>query len=40
MGWLHWATVYLAAEWTLRLAMLFYVPQKRTPAAARFRVRR
>lgn len=35
MGWLHWATVYLAAEWTLRLAMLFYVPQKRTPAAAR-----
>ena len=31
----HWATVYLASEWLVRLVMLLYVPQNRTPAAAR-----
>lgn len=30
-----WAWLYVASEWTIRLVMLFYVPQKRTPAAAR-----
>ena len=28
-------TLYLASEWVIRLAMLFYVPQRRSPAAAR-----
>lgn len=28
-------TLYLASEWVLRLVMLFYVPQRRSPAAAR-----
>lgn len=28
-------TLYVASEWVLRLVMLFYVPQQRTPAAAR-----
>jgi cardiolipin synthase A/B len=32
---LSWATAYLAAEWVIRIAMLVYVPQRRTPAAAR-----
>src|SRR5579862_965293 len=31
----HGAALYLASEWIVRLAMLFYVPQWRTPAAAR-----
>jgi cardiolipin synthase A/B len=26
---------YIASEWVVRLVMLFYVPQRRTPAAAR-----
>jgi cardiolipin synthase len=30
-----WGTLYLASEWAIRLAMLFYVPQRRTAAAAR-----
>jgi cardiolipin synthase len=32
---LSWATVHLIAEWTIRLVMLVYVPQRRSPAAAR-----
>ncbi len=32
---LSWGTVYLISEWAVRLAMLFYVPQRRSPAAAR-----
>lgn len=32
---LTWGGVYVASEWVLRLVMLFYVPQRRTPAAAR-----
>ena len=32
---LGWGTVYLISEWVVRLAMLFYVPQRRSPAAAR-----
>lgn len=30
-----WALIYLLVEWTLRLVMLVYVPQRRSPAAAR-----
>lgn len=30
-----WAVLYLSAEWAIRLVMLFYVPQRRPPAAAR-----
>lgn len=30
-----WAALYLASEWVIRLAMLFYVPQRRSAAAAR-----
>ena len=30
-----WAWAFLIAEWAIRLVMLFYVPQKRSPAAAR-----
>lgn len=30
-----WAWAFLIAEWTIRLVMLFHVPQKRSPAAAR-----
>ena len=30
-----WGTLYVASEWLIRLAMLFYVPQRRDPAAAR-----
>lgn len=30
-----WGTLYLISEWLIRIAMLFYVPQRRTPAAAR-----
>jgi hypothetical protein len=32
---LSWTTAYIAAEWVIRIAMLVYVPQRRTPAAAR-----
>ena len=31
----HWSYVYLASEWAIRLAMLIYVPQRRTAAASR-----
>ena len=30
-----WAFVYLVSEWTIRLGMLIYVPQRRAAAAAR-----
>ena len=30
-----WTTLHLVAEWTIRLVMLIYVPQRRSPAAAR-----
>jgi cardiolipin synthase len=30
-----WALAYLVVEWLLRLVMLVYVPQRRSPAAAR-----
>jgi cardiolipin synthase len=30
-----WSDVYYASEWAVRLVMLVYVPQRRTPAAAR-----
>lgn len=30
-----WGGLYIASEWVIRLAMLFYVPQRREPAAAR-----
>ncbi len=30
-----WAWIFFGAEWAIRLVMLFYVPQKRSPAAAR-----
>lgn len=30
-----WGTLYLISEWLIRIAMLFYVPQRRSPAAAR-----
>jgi cardiolipin synthase len=32
---LTWTLVHYLTEWTIRLVMLFYVPQRRTPAAAR-----
>ena len=32
---LTWTTAYIVAEWVIRIAMLVYVPQRRTPAAAR-----
>lgn len=32
---LHWSTIYLVSEWTIRLAMLVYVPQRRSAAASR-----
>src|SRR5262245_56568572 len=32
---LTWTLAYLLSEWAIRLAMLVYVPQKRSPAAAR-----
>ena len=31
----HWSVLYLASEWSVRLVMLVYVPQRRTTAAAR-----
>src|SRR5437764_11328483 len=30
-----WSEVYYASEWLIRLVMLFYVPNRRSPAAAR-----
>lgn len=39
MSWLEsgagWATLHLATDWIIRLVMLVYVPQRRSPAAAR-----
>ena len=32
---IHWSLVYLISEWTIRLIMLVYVPQRRTAAASR-----
>src|SRR6266550_2985210 len=31
----NWAAVHVTAEWIIRLVMLVYVPQRRSPAAAR-----
>ena len=31
----NWAWLQLAADWAIRIAMLFYVPRHRSPAAAR-----
>jgi cardiolipin synthase len=35
LGKVNWASFHVASEWAIRLGMLFYVPQRRTPAAAR-----
>ena len=32
---LHWTWIYVASEWSVRLAMLFIVPRKRSPDAAK-----
>jgi cardiolipin synthase len=32
---LTWGTLYVVSEWVIRLAMLFYVPQRRSASAAR-----
>lgn len=32
---LTWATLHVVSEWAIRLVMLVYVPQRRSPAAAR-----
>lgn len=32
---LHWSQLFYASEWIVRLVMLVYVPQRRSPAAAR-----
>src|SRR5205085_11811832 len=32
---LTWSTAWYISEWLIRLVMLFYVPNRRTPAAAR-----
>ncbi len=32
---LTWGTAYLIGEWLIRIVMLVYVPQRRTPASAR-----
>ena len=32
---MHWSLVYLISEWTIRLVMLVYVPQRRSAAASR-----
>src|SRR6476660_8902747 len=32
---LTWTAAYYASEWLIRLIMLFYVPNRRSPAAAR-----
>ncbi|MGC3966025.1 MAG: hypothetical protein QM775_01230 [Pirellulales bacterium] len=31
----HWSELFYASEWIVRLVMLVYVPQRRSPAAAR-----
>jgi cardiolipin synthase len=31
----NWTWIHIASEWVIRLGMLFYVPQRRSPAAAR-----
>lgn len=31
----NWPLLYLCSEWIVRFVMLFYVPQRRTPAASR-----
>jgi cardiolipin synthase len=33
--WITWGELYVASEWIIRVIMLVYVPQRRTPAAAR-----
>jgi cardiolipin synthase A/B len=33
--WGHWGLLYVISEWAIRLVMLFYVPQRRSPDAAR-----
>jgi cardiolipin synthase len=33
--WITWTELYVLTEWAIRLTMLVYVPQKRSPAAAR-----
>jgi cardiolipin synthase len=35
MNAMNWGLVYLASEWAIRFAMLFYVPQRRSAAASR-----
>ncbi|HEY2253117.1 MAG TPA: PLDc N-terminal domain-containing protein, partial [Planctomycetaceae bacterium] len=39
MSWLEsgtaWAALHLTTDWLIRLVMLVYVPQRRSPAAAR-----
>src|ERR1700759_4668017 len=32
---MHWSLIYLISEWSVRLIMLVYVPQRRSAAAAR-----
>src|SRR3984957_15658544 len=32
---MHWSLVYLISEWSIRLVMLVYVPQRRSAAASR-----
>ncbi len=32
---MHWSLVYLISEWSIRLVMLVYVPQRRSAAATR-----
>lgn len=32
---MSWGTLYVAGEWIVRVGALFYVPQRRTPSAAR-----
>ena len=32
---IHWSYLYLTSEWIIRLAMLLYVPQRRSASAAR-----
>lgn len=33
--WITWGELYVLSEWVIRIIMLVYVPQRRTPAAAR-----
>jgi cardiolipin synthase A/B len=35
MGNMNWSLLYLASEWTIRVIMLIYVPQRRSAAASR-----